>query len=189
MGNAAKDSPTSLATKQHLSETLKKMMRTTKFNRITISALVGEAKVNRKTFYYHFRSVPELLAWTFEKEALEMVANFDFIKDYTTALNFIMDYVERNQDLIQAAMSSIGRNEVRKFLYNDIYGVVLKHVQQAIPSEDSDFQEITAEFYSEAFAGVLIRWIEKPAEHSYSREKLVDYFTRLFEPYLSQAQE
>ena len=43
------------------------------FSKITVSELINECNVNRKTFYYHFQDIFELLKWTFEQEAFSIV--------------------------------------------------------------------------------------------------------------------
>lgn len=181
-----KDSKTSLATKIHLSEALKQLMENRKFSKITVSDLVKTAGVNRKTFYYHFHSTSELLAWTFGREAFSKLSSYDFPTDYEVALNFAMDYLENNRRLIKSATDSIGRNEVRRFLYDDLHKVILQQVKYSLPDEPEDFQEFASEFYSEAMAGMLLRWVDDPEE--YDRNKLVAHFRHLVRYYLQNPQ-
>ena len=176
------DSRTAFATKKHLAETLKKLMREQKFSKITVSSLVEAAGVNRKTFYYHFKNTSELLAWMFGQEVFLKLEGYNLSADYETALNFIMDYLEKNRVLIKSATDSIGWSEIRKFIYDDLHQVMLRLVKTAVPDEPEDYQEIAAEFYSEAMAGMLLRWIDDPVE--YDRAELRGYFKRLFGQFL-----
>lgn len=87
---------TSLNTKKLFAEALKKIILQKSFSKVTVSELIRECGVNRKTFYYHFSDVYDLLKWTLEQEAIDVVKNFDLIIDYEEAILFVMDYIEKN---------------------------------------------------------------------------------------------
>ncbi|MGN0553906.1 MAG: TetR family transcriptional regulator, partial [Oscillospiraceae bacterium] len=69
----------SLKTKNALAVALKKAMETKKLSKITVSELIAECNVNRKTFYYHFQDIYALLKWMLEEEAIEVVKQFDMV--------------------------------------------------------------------------------------------------------------
>ena len=46
----------------------KKAMEKKTLSKITVSELIAECNVNRKTFYYHFDDIYALLKWTLEEE-------------------------------------------------------------------------------------------------------------------------
>ena len=54
----------SYETKKKLAKILKKLMQEKNFKNISIVDITSLAKVNRKTFYYHFKIIPDLLKWT-----------------------------------------------------------------------------------------------------------------------------
>ena len=54
---------TTYNTKKLLSESLKKAMRNKAFSKITVSEIINDCGVNRKTFYYHFEDIYALLKW------------------------------------------------------------------------------------------------------------------------------
>lgn len=66
------------------------------FSKITVSELIKECDLNRKTFYYHFEDIYGLLKWMLEQEAFEVVKLFDLLTDFRDAFNFIFDYIEEN---------------------------------------------------------------------------------------------
>ena len=69
-------------TKKMLTETLKSLMQQKPFSKISVSEIVNACQINRKTFYYHFADIYELLEWQIEQEILEFTNNvidvFDF---------------------------------------------------------------------------------------------------------------
>ena len=72
-------------TKKLLADTLKKIMRSKPFSKITVSEIIQECGVNRKTFYYHFQDIYDLLKWVFDEEAIQVVRHFDLLENYEEA--------------------------------------------------------------------------------------------------------
>jgi AcrR family transcriptional regulator len=88
-----------------LAESLKKLMKKKSLSKITISDIVKDCDVNRKTFYYHFIGIEELFKWMLEEEAVHVVKNFDVKKDHKEAILFVMDYIDNNQDIAPTTRS------------------------------------------------------------------------------------
>ena len=82
-------------TKQMLSESLKKFMIRKPLNRITVSNLVSDCNVNRKTFYYHFEDIFALLKWTLEQETVQIMNQFDLMTDMDEVIAFLQDYARQ----------------------------------------------------------------------------------------------
>lgn len=66
-------------TKQMLAASLKKQMEKKPLKKITVSEIIADCNVNRKTFYYHFEDIYALLKWMLEQEAVEVVKQFDLL--------------------------------------------------------------------------------------------------------------
>ncbi|MFR8977240.1 MAG: TetR family transcriptional regulator [Christensenellales bacterium] len=56
-------------TKRMLSMSLKKLLSKTTLDNITIQDITDDAEVSRKTFYYHFQDIYDLLDWTLQEDA------------------------------------------------------------------------------------------------------------------------
>ncbi len=63
--------------------------------------------VNRKTFYYHFHNIYDLVSWMFEEEAIEVVKQFDLISNYEDAIRFSMEYIEENEHVCNSALDAV----------------------------------------------------------------------------------
>ena len=97
----------SLNTKKSLAESLKRAMEKKPFSKITVSELIQACDVNRKTFYYHFEDIYDLLKWTLEEEAIEVVKQFNLLVDHEEAITFVMNYVEQNSYIIDTIRKSL----------------------------------------------------------------------------------
>ena len=169
----------SLNTKKAIANSLKKAMRVKPLSKITVSEIIKDCGINRKTFYYHFEDIYALLKWMFEEEAIEVVKNFDLLVDYEEAVNFVLDYVEKNQHIINCAYDSMGRDEMKRFFYADfielITSIVTRAEQMNHMTLEPDFKRFVCGFYAEGLAGILILYI-KSKDH-YTREEIVNYIS------------
>lgn len=179
-----KNNTKSLNTKIMFSASLKKFMEKKSFSKISVSEIVADCGVNRNTFYYHFEDVRDLLKWTLERETFEVVKKFDLLINYKQAILFVLDYVEKNKHIINCAYDSIGRDELKRFFYNDfisVTGSLFESAEKATGKKlDPDFKDFLICFYTEAISGVLIGWI-KTRTDSYNREKMIFYLEHIIE--------
>lgn len=168
-------------TKSELAKTMRELMNEKDYAKITISDIANRAGVNRKTFYYHFRSTDDLLAWMIENEALEAVADFDLDQedDLRRRIREILGYLERNRELFHSVNHSVGRGAVHKFIYRNLYPLVSDFISRLDVDEitDTGFLAFISEFYTEAIAGVLQNWIEKPILRD--QNEITEYVMRL----------
>lgn len=151
-----------LNTKKALAASLKKFMKQKPLSKITVSQLISDCNVNRKTFYYHFEDIYDLLKWTLEEEAIKVVKQYDLLVDYQEVITFVMDYVEENQHILNCAYDSLGREGMKRFLYADFIGILSTLIegieQQENIHADAEFKQFLCEFYTEALSGILISW-------------------------------
>ncbi len=170
---------TSYNTKKMLAESLKKIMRKKVFSKITVSEIIQDCGVNRKTFYYHFEDIYALLKWIFEDEAIEVVKHFDLAVEYEEAILFIMDYVEQNDYLINCAYDSIGRDELKRFFYIDFSEMVfgIMHIAENETGKvlDGEYKSFLCNFYTEALVGILVEWIKK--HEADKRMQVIEYIS------------
>lgn len=161
---------TSLNTKKTLAESLKKLMKRKSFSKITISEIVADCGLNRKTFYYHFEDIYDLLKWIFESEAVEIVKQFDLIVDYEEAISFTMDYIEKNDYIINCVYDSVGRDAMKRFLFADFVELTASIIDSAEKEVgktiSAEYKNFLCFFYTEALVGMLIDWIKNRTERN-----------------------
>ena len=174
---------TSLNTKIMLSSSLKKLMEKKPFSKISVREIVADCVVNRNTFYYHFQDIRDLLKWTLEREAIEVVKKFDLLINYKQAILFVMDYAEKNKHLINCAYDSIGRDELKRFFYNDFLSITASLFDSAEKSAGKklppDYKDFLIRFFTEAISGVLLDWVKD--RNSYTPEKMTLYLEHIIE--------
>lgn len=173
---------TSLNTKKLFAEALKEIVVQKSFSKVTVSELIRACNVNRKTFYYHFTDVYDLLKWTLEQEAIDVVKKFDLIVDYEEVILFVMDYIEKNDVFLRNIYHSVGIDDLKRFFYTDFIEIITSIIKQietvnkvTLPKE---FETFLSCFYTEAIAGTLLEWIVN--KEKYDRQQTIDYISVIF---------
>lgn len=169
----------SYQTKTKLAQSLKKYMLKKPLNKITVSELIQDCKINRKTFYYHFENIYALLKWMLEQEAIDVIKEYNLLVDYQQAILFVINYVESNEYLLNCACDSLGRTEMKHFLFSDFYDITRsvidgKEKELKLHVQD-EFKDFLCILYTEAIAGMLMDWLSKH-DHK-DKQQIISYFS------------
>lgn len=157
-------------------------MQNRPLDKIPIREIVDDCGVNRKTFYYHFANIYDLVEWMFKEEAIEVVKEYNLITNYEDAIRFSMDYIQKNQHVCNSALDALGRDELKRFFYNNFVATMRGIVDDfsknmVIPD---DYKDFLINFYTESFASLLIQWIRN--KENIDEEKFIKYISlTLFE--------
>ena len=178
----------SFQTKKRLADSLKKFMKIKSLNKITVTDIIKAANVNRKTFYYHFETIYDLLKWILEQEAVNVVKEFDLMTDYKEAILFAINYVETNSHILCCAYDSLARGEMKRFLYQDFISIISKLIDE-VEQElgllvDVKFKSFLSNLYTESLTGMLVAWFKNP--NKYDKDKFIEYLTIVFQSALPQ---
>lgn len=159
-----KQAEKTLQTRRVLAASLKRHMKKKPLSKITVSEIISDCDVNRKTFYYHFQDIYDLFHWMLEEEAVEVVRHFDRVIDNAEAIAFVMDYIEQNDHMLNCAYDSVGLEGMKHFLAADFYQVMTDNITQqerelGVVLEDG-FRQFLCRFYVEALSGILLEWMQ-----------------------------
>lgn len=168
----------SLRTKKEIATALKKIMSHKTFSKITVSELIKECNINRKTFYYHFSDIYDLLHWIFEMDAVDVVKQYDLITDFDEAAAFIAKYVHENAYIINCAYDSIGRDGLKNFFYKDFIVIITRTVtdfeKEFGVNLSADYKQFLCDLYAEGVAGMIINYVQNPQK--YNEREITSYF-------------
>ena len=143
--------------------TYQKLMRAKPFSKITVTEIVNDCGVNRKTFYYHFEDIYALLRWIFEEEAVNIIKKFYLLNDYDEAIEFIYEYISENKDLLRNAYDAFGSVELSSFFHMSFVGLnesLIESVEQKMHKRLPErTREYLCEFLTEASGGLLLNII------------------------------
>lgn len=162
--------------------TFKALMLKKPMNKITVSELVEECGINRKTFYYHFEDIRDMLRKMLKQDIEAIFSRGDLITDHDLIINSVLDYIEQNKVILKNMISCIGRAALDLFLNSNvnkpIYSLVCETEQKQNLSVGDEYKRFLADFFTLAVSGVLIDWIENRADRN--KEQIKQYlFTTL----------
>ncbi|MDO4554351.1 MAG: TetR/AcrR family transcriptional regulator C-terminal domain-containing protein [Lachnospiraceae bacterium] len=164
--------------KKTIADSFKNLLLVKSFDKITITDIVKDCGINRKTFYYHFEDIYALLQWMLEQEAIDIVKNLDLTANYKEAIGFVLDYVDQNDKILNNICHSIGRDHLKQFFYLDFIEITRSLVDLAEKTEGhkipEDFKAFLVRFYTEAIAGMLIQQIIEPSSDNHN--ELIEYY-------------
>ncbi|WP_070120909.1 TetR/AcrR family transcriptional regulator [Bacillus marinisedimentorum] len=151
-----------LITKKALAESLKKQMQTIPLAKITVNNIVKECELNRRTFYYYFNDIYDLLEWIYKTELKEVVGEDKTYVSWQKGLLEIFKYLYKNKKIVMNTYHSIDRDILENHLYNESFTIILGVVNEFAKGLNVSEQDkrYVANFYKIALVGVIIDWIK-----------------------------
>ena len=158
-----------LYTQDRIIETMKAMIQEKPLDKITVQELVGRAKVNRKTFYFHFHGIADLINWMYRAELNEMIATKPITPlTWPDRFSAIMQRMRTDEKIINGIYRSSYWPEFRSHLTRYFDRITERFVRSAV----SIFEQEThtelfltqkqynyiIRYYSMAFFGMVEQW-------------------------------
>lgn len=148
-------------TRERLAESLKKKMCKKPLSKISVSELIEDCDLNRRTFYYHFEDIYALVAWMFDQEALELLKRSDSCLTWEEGILLFLEYVQKNEPLCKCALDSLGREYLQRLFAASALELTENIVRELADGldVDDDFVRFLTWFYTAALAETVIRWL------------------------------
>ena len=106
-------------TKQQLAHILKELMETKPLEKISVQEVTEKAELNRQTFYYHFEDIYDLLKWTLEREAIELLYDREEESLWKEGFRDLLLYLDKNRAFARNAIHSLGREHFNRFFHQE----------------------------------------------------------------------
>ncbi len=168
-------------TKKALANSLKKLMKEKPLAKITVNDIVKECGLSRRTLYYYFDDLYDLLEWIFITDILEVIGENKTYKDWQKGFLSLLYYLRENKEIILNAYHSIDRDRLELHLYDTVAKLIYDVVEELsqgidVSEEDKDY---VVRFYEIALTGVIIDWIknrmtEEPETLTYKLNKIIE---------------
>lgn len=147
-----------MKTEHELALALRTMMSEMPLDDISVTALTNRCHKNRKTFYYHFHDIFDLLTQVFLDEKIDGVEK---TKDINQLLKVIFNYYSKNNKFIDATLDSAGRDLVKEFFYNICYTNFLRYISNFPNGKKIHINDrkYIARFYAFAYSNSIIYYL------------------------------
>ncbi len=147
-----------MKTEHLLAFELKKMMGEMPLENISALTLSERCGISRKTFYYYYHNIYDLLAQVFLDERIKGV---EYCKDYKSLLKKIFEYYQDNEKFIDATISSAGKDLFQEFIYNIFYQMTLKYVNELDEEKKltQNAKKMITRFYASGYSNSTLYYL------------------------------
>ena len=114
-----------MKTEHALALALKDMMAHQPIDTISVLELSKKCDISRKTFYYHYHDIYDLLAQVFLEEKVVGATNAE---NYASLIECVFTYYKQNEAFINATINSAGKELFYEFIYNVFYTSGLRFI-------------------------------------------------------------
>lgn len=128
---------------------------------ITVTELAKKCNIERKTFYYHYENLEQLIKEIFESELDIVIEEFNehlsWEDSFILAAKFILD----NEKAIRHMYQSDYKADVEKYVFSmagEVISKYVSHISKETRAKDIDINLISY-FYQCALSSTLIQWI------------------------------
>lgn len=146
-------------TKQLIADTLKEMLKTTSLEKIRVNRLCEVCDIDRHTFYYHFKDLDDLVAWTYVRIVEE---NIDPESGVLGAENSAQPLIWMKKDAVffRKALNNQSQNSLAASIYQyhiELYEniVRIKTQMDLLPEEIS----FAIHYHVFGSLGMTIEWL------------------------------
>ena len=172
-------------TKQMLADALISLSNHKPFSKITISELVSCCNINRKTFYYHFSDIYDLLEWHLNNEvslALSSFDSMDSIKDIHTTVAYATNYMFQRSYLKNLIQDPLAREKVMLIMHKAVYPTVYQFLEELEQTQGQTLDLDCKNFLAKNLSRVIILSSFDAIEHpeEYDIEKIQQYLSAIF---------
>ena len=138
-----------------------KLLNKKKLHNITVTELAKACNIERKTFYYHYDNLTELVKEIFDEELDRVIEEFNetlsWEESFILAAKFILD----NKKVVKHIYESDYKIDLEKYIFSISGEIMRKYVIRA--AKDTKAQEVDikliAYFYQCALSSSLIQWV------------------------------
>ena len=177
---------TSETTCQAISGALKQLMTQKPLERITVAEIMDTCGMRRQHFYYYFTDIYDLLRWTFEKEALELLQQQQGVSPWQNGFLHLFQYINQNRAVCLCALDSLGKESLKQLLEADVSSIVdravrQKAVENGLPAHSPEVEVVIC-LVTIMMAGAVESWLR--GELTQTPEELTRRIDMMFQDYI-----
>lgn len=148
-------------TKQLLAQALKQMLRKKTLEKMTISDLADCCGINRKTFYYHFKDIYDLVDYTVALDFRMALGDNNTYDTWQIGYLDVLKTARTDDSFLLSAFPTLEMEHVGRGLGKMVYDLLINIIEEIADGMDVDEKDkrLIADFYQHAIIGVTIDWL------------------------------
>lgn len=148
-------------TKNLIKEEFIKLLNKKSLHNITVTEIAKQCKIERKTFYYHYENLPQLVKEIFDEELEDVIKEFNETLSWEESFISAAKFILENKKVVKHMYESDYKVELEKYIFSISGEIMRKYVRRV--AKDTKAQEIDikliAYFYQCALSSSLVEWV------------------------------
>jgi len=148
-------------TKQAIKHTFLELLKTKSIGEITVKMIVENCGINRKTFYYHYRDMPDLIEEVCAELADEFAQQYKSFDSIDDCISVVTDFVLSKKKLLYRSYYAPNRER-----FDDLLLKISEHMVRSLITElakkypiSHSEQEGLILWYRGLYFGLIIEWL------------------------------
>ncbi|MBS1402906.1 MAG: TetR/AcrR family transcriptional regulator [Oscillospiraceae bacterium] len=149
-------------TEKAIMDSFVKLLSEKSFDKITVTDIVEDCQITRRTFYYHYADLYELTEALFRSETERAVSSYEetgsWEESFIRGCRFIME----NKRAVYHIFKSAHRAELEKYVDRiaaEVMSRFLDRQAAGLDVQERD-KQLVCDFYRCALSGLLYQWLD-----------------------------
>ncbi|WP_295150706.1 TetR/AcrR family transcriptional regulator [uncultured Peptoniphilus sp.] len=148
-------------TKNLIKQEFIKLLNKKSLHNITVTEIAKQCKIERKTFYYHYENLPQLVKEIFDEELEDVIKEFNETLSWEESFISAAKFILENKKVVKHMYESDYKVELEKYIFSISGEIMRKYVRRV--AKDTKAQDIDikliAYFYQCALSSSLVEWV------------------------------
>lgn len=148
-------------TKQAIKSTFLNLLRERPLNEISVKMIVENCGINRKSFYYHYRDIPDLIDEITAEGADSILESIRTLTATEDSVREIVGAFQQNRQLILNIYHSVDRLTFDRTLLKNCDRIMRAYIDAALEGQsicESDYELLVRAYRSTCF-GLISEWL------------------------------
>ena len=154
-------------TRQIILHTLTELMNEKPLSKITVKDIVERCGVNRNTFYYHFRDIPDAVEAMVKEELNDILKDQKVPESVSDCMEILVNAVQKNKKAMIHLYRSIQRDVFADYLDHAAERVVEELINRAVGDFEmaQEDKRLVIRYYKCVFVGVILDWLRHDMDY------------------------
>ena len=148
-------------TRKAIKDTFLELLDERPLNDITVKDIVEKCGINRNSFYYHYRDLPDLIEEIIKEESDNVIQKYSTVHSITECYDAVIEFASNHKRAIMHIYRSINRDVFERYLMKTSQYFVQSCMDNMLVDEqisDED-KSIIINYYKCTCFGLVIDWL------------------------------
>lgn len=159
-------------TKEIIAKTFTELLDEKPMSKITVKDIVERCGVNRNTFYYHFRDIPDVVEFILKKKWDEILETPQEKASILECMEEMAALIRENRKLMLNVYRSVKRDTFLIYMNDVASYIITEYFDKNLHKFNLDEREIRllSKYYKCVLVGVLMEWLDHGLDYDLGAE-------------------